>query len=429
MDELAAFTVGSGSNAATFWSAMAISSIALARRTPDECAGRVAAIDSPTIYGPQPPVLEAWERLDGGRIIGMIDGRAVWLTIALEGRLASDPRSDSGYIEAVGGRVLELGERRVTPPAVKVDEMVSLLLSDSSAESAEPIEDSAPSRLANQLRINLLATVCFFGFFLGANGLGNGLGTPVAEAPPPPPQRLFIAQPRSDAQAASQLTAQQQQQQQGPVRLSLTIQELIARQKLRVEGDRVELSALEPSEAARRVALDRLRADDAKLGELQALQASFGATGGMKFAATMYDAGLEAAAQEANASPTQWIDGSPGPSKLLALTEPYATLGANTLDEQVTKQVARTENLARTLAQVGRLESARAAAGAEAATPPPAPGAPNVRRAQLELSLKWAEQNLRELQRAEALRGGQSAPVVLGQWVQVQSVPSLFPSP
>eukprot|EP00964_Phaeocystis_antarctica_P057381 scaffold33953_cov45-Phaeocystis_antarctica.AAC.1 len=63
-----------------------------------------------TVRNPaQPDLLEAWERLADGRYAGSADGRPVWLTVSLEGRLPSDPREAPGYIEALGGRIYELG--------------------------------------------------------------------------------------------------------------------------------------------------------------------------------------------------------------------------------------------------------------------------------------------------------------------------------
>ena len=40
----------------------------------------------------QPALLDAWEQLADGRYAGTAEGRPVWLTVSLEGRLPSDPR-------------------------------------------------------------------------------------------------------------------------------------------------------------------------------------------------------------------------------------------------------------------------------------------------------------------------------------------------
>ena len=49
----------------------------------------------------QPALLDAWEQLADGRYAGNAEGRPVWLTVSLEGRLPSDPRESPGYIEAL----------------------------------------------------------------------------------------------------------------------------------------------------------------------------------------------------------------------------------------------------------------------------------------------------------------------------------------
>lgn len=115
LDETPAFTVGSGTNAVTFWSALATASTVLCQRTALELEQRMAhlAADknlSAASFGREPSVLSSWERLPDGRFTGTVDGRTVWLTVELEGRLASDPRAGAGYLISVGGRVYELGE-------------------------------------------------------------------------------------------------------------------------------------------------------------------------------------------------------------------------------------------------------------------------------------------------------------------------------
>ena len=79
-------------------------------------------------YGPSPPILNHWTMSSSGstKLSGqMDDGRYIWLTPQLVGRLADDPILTSsssfggmesvcngmpgGYVEAVGGRVYELG--------------------------------------------------------------------------------------------------------------------------------------------------------------------------------------------------------------------------------------------------------------------------------------------------------------------------------
>lgn len=116
LDETPAFTVGSGTNTVTFWSALATASPVLGRRTALELERRRArlAVDDRGLsagpFGREPSVLSSWERLPDGRFTGTVDGRKVWLTVEEEGRLASDPREGAGYLVSIGGRVYELGE-------------------------------------------------------------------------------------------------------------------------------------------------------------------------------------------------------------------------------------------------------------------------------------------------------------------------------
>lgn len=115
LDETPAFTVGSGANTVTFWSALTAASTVLCHRTAFELEQRMARLAAERSlargsYGREPSVLSSWERMPDGRFTGTVDGRTVWLTAELEGRLASDPRAGPGYLISLGGRVYELGE-------------------------------------------------------------------------------------------------------------------------------------------------------------------------------------------------------------------------------------------------------------------------------------------------------------------------------
>ena len=143
-----------------------------------------------TVRNPaQPDLLEAWERLADGRYAGSADGRPVWLTVSLEGRLPSDPREAPGYIEALGGRIYELGAPGTagqrgaglappppSPPPAAVDALGGV---------------GAPVPLAAAAAAVLLA-----------GGLGFGVAGTLSVPPPPPPpppltQKLvFLAPPR-----------------------------------------------------------------------------------------------------------------------------------------------------------------------------------------------------------------------------------------
>ena len=101
--------------AATFWTALAASSAELRRQSAAECERRyalLAARRAPTLpRGGEPKVLDAWSRLLDSRCAGHFggSGRAAWLAVGEEGRLALDPRPGLGCVETLGGRVCELG--------------------------------------------------------------------------------------------------------------------------------------------------------------------------------------------------------------------------------------------------------------------------------------------------------------------------------
>ena len=142
-----------------------------------------------TVRNPvQPALLEAWERLDDGRYAGSADGRPVWLTVSLEGRLPSDPREAPGYIEALGGRIYELGAPGAagqrgaglappppSPPPATVDAL-------GGAGAPVPLAAAAAAVLV-------------------AGGLGFGVAGTFSVPPPPPPppptqKVVFLAPPR-----------------------------------------------------------------------------------------------------------------------------------------------------------------------------------------------------------------------------------------
>jgi hypothetical protein len=150
-----------------------------------------------TVRNPaQPALLESWEQLADGRYAGSADGRPVWLTVSLEGRLPSDPREAPGYIEALGGRIYELGAPAAagqrgaglappppSPPPAAVDAL------GLSTRSAFPFPQ--------------LSVATATAAVLVAGGLGFGVGTlALAWAPPPPPpppltqKVVFLAPPR-----------------------------------------------------------------------------------------------------------------------------------------------------------------------------------------------------------------------------------------
>mmetsp|Transcript_9284 Transcript_9284/g.25135 ORF Transcript_9284/g.25135 Transcript_9284/m.25135 type:complete len:388 (-) Transcript_9284:127-1290(-) len=129
LDQLPKFTVGEGGNARTFWAQLQLATPLLSNRDEAELLQHCAAARSgestqTMVFGPSPPMLNHWTVAADGRISGQTEeGRSVWMTTHVIGRLQGDPLVDSssvgsgavcqmmpgGYIEAVGGRVYELG--------------------------------------------------------------------------------------------------------------------------------------------------------------------------------------------------------------------------------------------------------------------------------------------------------------------------------
>ena len=158
-------------------------------------------------------------------------------------------------------------------------------------------------------------------------------------------------------------------------------------------------------------ALARRGAEEARLTELTRLKAQLGAS------AWRYDADRAQWDGLYTREGARWADASPAPREWPGLASPYSTIGARTLAEQCDRQATRIGNLQRTLQQLDRAAPDRAAPAREegGVALPLLPL--TLQRSQLELELGWAQQNLAELQRAEAQLGPQSPPVVMGQWV------------
>ena len=235
LDSTPSFTVGRDKHVVTFWQAMAASTPELSVRSAAECERRWTELTScgataSIAVGQQPAVLEEWSRLPDGRVSGRLSGEAsaVWLTVAMEGRLASDPRDGPGYIEAIGGRIYELARPSVASSAAL-------------APPSAPDGVSAASALAASLggALTMRLPYAAVGVLL-AGAIGFGAGTSVAPPPPPlpppPPQitKVVIAQqaPPSSTRAA-------------PAKTPLTIREQRERAALRVDSDKARLQVLQ----------------------------------------------------------------------------------------------------------------------------------------------------------------------------------------
>lgn len=237
LDAAPEFTVGAGNTAVTFWTALASSSAVLCERSSSECAERAEVLATQRNLtlscGPEPEVLDSWSRLPGGRITGRLNSRTIWLTVAAEGRLASDPRSEPGYVEAVGGRVYELG--------VPAAGSIATAAVEATGGGRQPTGGGGPGGdelelerwglfkgVVEKLQLSPQAkrsVPLLFSFAL-VGGLCFELGASGLLSPPPPPIRSTYP-----GRAAAE-------------RVSLTISEQRARQALRVAADQTRLEEL-----------------------------------------------------------------------------------------------------------------------------------------------------------------------------------------
>ena len=281
--QVAAFTVGQGRCATTFWAQLLCASSSLGRRTAAECEQRAASLRGQGLAcgGASPMLLDGWQRLVGGRFVGVVDGRCVWVTAESEGRLMADPRPGPGYVTAMGGRVYELGvelnaavrecapraERasgglvadavvgpsiyvRAYVPPLPIEEQLRRLVLGPAASGL----DSNIETMASSMGVALLASLCGLSFFLGANGFGQSVATLQPQSQPAPAAPWVVSYNAagyapSSAAPPQQGASGQQQQLQLPQqrRVSLDVSELVARQALRVEASHIQLQQLEPA--------------------------------------------------------------------------------------------------------------------------------------------------------------------------------------
>ena len=136
-DQIPRFTVGGDDSSdhaghiRTFWAQLAASTPELSRKDTTQLIQRAHELNHTDhskrrrlIFGESPPVLQQWQLdLDQRQAVGQThDGRTIWISVLSVGRLKGDPFSNmdvspsvfslvpGGYLEAVGGKIYELGE-------------------------------------------------------------------------------------------------------------------------------------------------------------------------------------------------------------------------------------------------------------------------------------------------------------------------------
>lgn len=250
VDLVPSFTAGVGQNTVTFWQALATSVPALEARTPAELRCRFLEIaPSNSTAGDEPTVLEDWDRLLDGRYTGRLAGQSsfVWLTVATEGRLVSDPREQPGYVESISGRIYELGQ----PARSRLADGAQLTatgLPPAAQDSADPMS----------LRLPYAGMSLAMGLLVGAIGYGLGLSSVPATAPPAP--RVFLAPPKADPPPANKATAM--------MMVPATVGEQKERALLRLDRDRAKLQMIQT----------RIKEDEQRLVEAQRVEAERGAS-------------------------------------------------------------------------------------------------------------------------------------------------------
>ena len=139
VDQLPKFTVGTGDQTRTFWTQLSAATPRLSSKGIPELLERCQVLQTNYTlqYGPSPPLLQNWgvdlsasSSRDNNRAVGTLeDGRVVFLNYHVVGRLAGDSFQEAsspgliaqipgGYLEAVGGRIYELGEPRMSAALV-----------------------------------------------------------------------------------------------------------------------------------------------------------------------------------------------------------------------------------------------------------------------------------------------------------------------
>lgn len=140
IDQLPQFTVGDGDQTRTFWTQLSAATPRFASKKSSQLYERcqVLATNYTLKFGPSPPLLQNWgmdlsASSRDNRAVGTLEnGRVVFLNYHVVGRLAGDTFQDvsspsvmalipGGYLEAVGGRIYELGEPRKSTVASSDD--------------------------------------------------------------------------------------------------------------------------------------------------------------------------------------------------------------------------------------------------------------------------------------------------------------------
>jgi len=271
IDKVSKFTVGTSSQTRTFWVQLALSTPELSRRCGLDVAKRFQEIlsdpekngHSPLKLpeaGPSPPLLQNWWMDGKGMVSGVVDGNTIWFPMQCTGYLADDPAASlvgadnsdimiasGGFVEAVGGRIFELGQSRSVPTMQSASSVPAI-------EIANDIDDSKPGE-----RDNLFPDFPFVAFstaslsalvatsiLTACIGFSSGLSVVASKSTPTNTVR---------SNTVSQIHTVEKFGAGG----TPTISEMRARQEARVLQERRVISSIQ----------EKLAKDEAKLAELQ----------------------------------------------------------------------------------------------------------------------------------------------------------------
>lgn len=207
IDQLPKFTVGEGSHIRTFWTQLLACTPILSEKSPDSLFRRCQELESiqeknnntteakasgrPIIFGPAPILLTNWQidfdHLDGKAVGQTKDGRSIWLHYISLGRLEGDPFSDSsssifffipgGYLEAVGGRIYELGEPRSVQqtPESSIAVATARMNNDKEHKTTKPFDWWVPATTAtvSALLASTILSACI-GYGAGLSIISDG---------------------------------------------------------------------------------------------------------------------------------------------------------------------------------------------------------------------------------------------------------------
>ena len=103
LDDMPAYTVGTGKHTVTFWSSLAAANPVLIKRSPEELQSHAARIADGAVWR-EPKVLCSAARRSDGTWMGKVDGHNRVLNVASEGHLASG----DGFVESLTGEIFQL---------------------------------------------------------------------------------------------------------------------------------------------------------------------------------------------------------------------------------------------------------------------------------------------------------------------------------